>query len=188
MVPVDGHQPEGGGPHKRKQAPPSTPVRIEEDTISSPPRRSPPRERYRFPSPVAPPTADSETITLDGEESLVDYYQLANQAHELLQKTVDGRRVLHAFQGNNRRFEKLFDAYREAQEQPGVVLGPPPRPTTIQDRLEDLVPGPRARPLPTAQLNHILSKDVNVELDIAGPDDEHLREYERTYIEAIAAS
>ncbi len=164
------------------------PLRMDDITMPSPERISPPRERYRFLSPEAPPTTENDAITLDDEGSMVDYYQLANQANELLQKTADGRRVYRAFQGNNRRFEKLFDAYREAQEQPGVVLGPPPRPTTIQDRLEDLVPGPRVRPLRTAQLNHILSKDITVELDIAGRDEERLREYERTYINAIAAS
>ncbi len=145
--PSDDLPPEDDKLNEPRRAPPTAPTRTEEDVMSSPARMSPPRERYRFPSPVAPPTTTSETVTLDAEESLVDYYQLANQANELLQKTADGRRVLHAFQGKNHRFEKVFDAYREAQEQPGVVLGPPPRPTTIQDRLEDLVPGPRARPL-----------------------------------------
>ncbi len=80
--------------------------------------------------------------------------------------------MLTAFQSNTRRFEKLFDAFLEASTQPGVTLGPPPRPMTIQDRLEKLVPGPRARPLQAAQLNHILNKDINAELDITGCDEE----------------
>ncbi len=67
-----------------------------------------------------------------------------------------------------------------------MTLGPPPRPTTIQDRLEKLIPGPRTRPLRAAQLNHILNKDMNTELDIAGCDDERLQEYERIYINALS--
>ncbi len=106
--------------------------------------------------------------------------------NDLLKKTAEGRRVLSAFQSNTRRFEKLFDAFLEARNQPGVTLGPPPRPTTIRDRLEKLIPGPGARPLRTAQLNHILNKDINTELDIAGCDGERLQEYERTYINALS--
>ncbi len=145
--------------------------------------------RYRVPphkTTSVETIPDTDAITLDDDNSLVDHYQLAGQATELLQKTAEGRRVLTAFNSNTRRFEKLFDAFLEARNQPGVTLGPPPRPTTIQDRLEKLIPGPRTRPLRAAQLNHILNKDMNTELDIAGCDGERLQEYEHTYINALS--
>ncbi len=155
------------------------------------PRPTPPVDdgRYRFPTREATSVEtilDTDAITLDTDDSFVDHYQLAGQATELLQKTAEGRRILTAFSSNTRRFKKLLDAFLEARNQPGVTLGPPPRPTTIQDRLEKLIPGPRTRPLRAAQLSHILNKDMNTELDIAGCDEERLQEYERTYINALS--
>ncbi len=179
--PVPPGHPSPPAPHRPDPPQPPPPV----------PRPTPPVDdgRYRFPPremTSVETIPDTDLVTLDDNDSLVDHYQLAGQATELLQKTAEGRRVLTAFNSNTRRFEKLFDAFLEARNQPRVTLGPPPRPTTIQDRLEKLIPGPRAQPLQTAQLSHILNKDINTELDIAGCDGERLQEYERTYINVLS--
>ena len=111
---------------------------------------------------------DKESETLHADE----YYEMAK---EILQKSADGRRLWQAYKNNAQHYIILAEEWRK-QDEASLML--PPRPHTLYDRLRQIIPEQRSRPIRQVYLTGALQRNIDKDLDPTMWDEEHLDEYE----------
>ncbi len=107
-----------------------------------------------------------------------DYYEMAK---EILQKNREGRCLWGAYENNAKRYIMLAEECQQQEKESPLLL--PPKLHTLYDRLRQIVPEQRSRPMRQAYLTGALQRNLEKDLDLTMWDEEHLDESERIYLQ-----